>query len=422
MQHVSLLPLILAFVLTALPGTLSAQEWQGTTTVEDGVTHVRNPAEPLYGTDSLVLEEVWRLGGFSDVDEEFFGVIIDIMIDEQNNVYLVDLQLSEVKVFDETGSFVTGIGREGEGPGEFRRPIGVTRIPDGRLGVLQAWPSKLVLFDENGEPAGEQPFKADGVGFGGMRKVRLAGDKLAVLYNFGNPGDDGYSQSTVLGFMDAEGNVTTQLRKGEVKMDYANSLCVEKEWYGFDGCWNTSATGWTAARDDYTDYAITVWTPDGDVDRVIHRKYPDHPRTGEEIQKIKDRWAASLVRWVPNPTFDIEKNWNPVEDLSVRPDGSLWVRTSRGKWDLGDGEMVRYDVFDAQGRYLQEVVLHADFDPVNDGLFLDDSYVFVVTDLVSASAAFQGGGTEDDDEDLDEEPTPMEIICYRVNLEGVASK
>lgn len=43
-----------------------------------------------------------------------------------------------------------------------------------------------------------------------------------------------------------------------------------------------------------------------------------------------------------------------------------------------------------------------------------------MTDLVSASAAMMGGGEED--EDIEEDPEPMSVICYRLEYGSVASR
>jgi hypothetical protein len=373
----------------------------------------------MYGRETLKLTEVWRIGGDSMADEEFFGVITDIDVDDDNLVYLTDVQLAEVRVFDETGSYVTTIGREGEGPGEFRRPTGTTFLPDGRIGVTQPFPSKMVLFTPDGEPAGDLPFEPEGKGFSSLGRSALCGDNIAAVFRFGNPSESGFTQNAVLAFVSPEGKVVKRLREADVTMEYANSLCVERDWNNFANCWSAAPQGMVAVRDSYVDYAFSIYDAEGNR-TVVTREYSDLPRTDDERKTIEKRWAAGIARWVPNPTFEIEKNWNPIEDLHARRDGTVWVRTTRGKWDLADGEMARLDVFDADGRYLYEAVLQGDFDPENDGLFFDDDHIFVVTDLVSASMAFGGGDAAD--EEMEEDPEPMSVICYRVDLQAVAAR
>ena len=118
----ALTALAVSMVMLVTHATTVAAEWSGRETTKDGAIHVENPAQPSNGAQTVSLEELWRLGGETDSDEEFFGVISQIATDPSGNVYLLDQQLNEVKIFAADGSYVRTIGREGEGPGEFRNP------------------------------------------------------------------------------------------------------------------------------------------------------------------------------------------------------------------------------------------------------------------------------------------------------------
>jgi hypothetical protein len=120
----------------------------------DSDTVVENAATPTQAPTSIRLEELWRVGD-GDAPEELFGVIQRVTADAEGNVYLLDRQLSEVRVFDKDGNYPRTIGREGEGPGEFRRPSDMFFLPDGRLAILQVFPPRIVLLKRNGTPVGE---------------------------------------------------------------------------------------------------------------------------------------------------------------------------------------------------------------------------------------------------------------------------
>lgn len=252
-------------------------------------------------------------------------------------VFLLDQQLSEVKVFDSAGQWLRTMGREGEGPGEFRGPVDLALLPGGQVGVLQ-------------EP--------------------MASERSS--------------------------------------MSLSNSLCVEDEWNGFGRCWAAAGDGTVYTRPEFTKYEVHSYGPDG-ARTVIHREYAPHARTDEEIQRVEDNWARAIARWVREPRFEIEPQWNPIESLHPRPRGEIWVRHSRGARDLPEGVMARLDHFAADGRYLQEIVLEGEFDSERDGLFVRGDLLFVVTDLQAAQRSLWGGGGE---ADLDVEP--LSVICYEL--------
>ena len=64
----------------------AAADWSGTIRVdENGVTHVDNPAAPIESPSEVSLDAAWTIGGDTDNDDEFFGVINQIRLDGDGN-------------------------------------------------------------------------------------------------------------------------------------------------------------------------------------------------------------------------------------------------------------------------------------------------------------------------------------------------
>ena len=103
----------------------------------------------------------------------------------------------------------------------------------------------------------------------------------------------------------------------------------------------------------------------------------------------------------------------------MRDDGSIWVLSSRGSRDRPSGSLGIFDVYDAEGRFVREVTLMGQGNPREDAYFFDADRVYVVTGFLNAAIAAQGGGTVESEEE-EEEPTPMEIICYRIDSPVIA--
>ncbi len=379
-----------------------------------GQEQVMNPAKTAKGPETLELKELWRVGGYDDEDV-LFGVITDIIADRDGNFYLLDSQLNEVQVYSPGGEYLRTIGREGEGPGEFRGAFNLLLLPNGNIGVLQAFPSKIIGLTPDGDPADdfELPEREDDVGFRFLLQARNAGDQLAVVYGFNQPSESGFTQHNVLSLFGPDGDNERRLYTQDSTMNAADPMIAEIEWDSFRNRWTSGPDGRVYSGVDYGEYKINVWNSDGKLSHVINREYPAHKRTDEESQRILDIYKG-FTRQIPIPNikYEIEADWNPIQAINARDDGTLWVQTSRGSWGIPEGEIGRWDVFDKDGKLARQVILKGQGDPQKDGYFFVKDRLFVVTDWLDALMALQGGAGAV--EEMDEEAEPMEIICYQL--------
>ena len=103
----SLLLMLMLFLLTAV--LVHAKDWEGKILTIDGIVHVQNPETPAGGERILEPERLWMIGGDSDADEEMFGAITKILVDDDGNTYLLDSQIMQVKVFSPEGKFLRSL-------------------------------------------------------------------------------------------------------------------------------------------------------------------------------------------------------------------------------------------------------------------------------------------------------------------------
>ena len=62
----------------------------------------------------------WQRGKLVGEDPySMFGRVWDVEIDQEGNVLVLDFINQEIRVFDRSGTFLTTVGHQGEGPGEF---------------------------------------------------------------------------------------------------------------------------------------------------------------------------------------------------------------------------------------------------------------------------------------------------------------
>ena len=90
---------------------------------------------PAQQPDTLRLPLRWEITETSHAVAESLGVLTGIAVDRNGTVYVSDRGASKIWVFDSLGRSQRGIGRKGQGPGEFQSPTGIAVGPDGRLWV-----------------------------------------------------------------------------------------------------------------------------------------------------------------------------------------------------------------------------------------------------------------------------------------------
>ena len=81
------------------------------------------------------------------------GDIRDLVVDNQGSIYVFDRLNKAIFVYDHAGNFVRRVGRDGEGPGEFRMPATMGWLGD-TLWVADPRLARITLFTRAGEVRG----------------------------------------------------------------------------------------------------------------------------------------------------------------------------------------------------------------------------------------------------------------------------
>jgi hypothetical protein len=374
-----------------------------------------NPKEALANPVTITLQELWRIGGDSDSDEEFFGVINQVTTDPAGNVYVLDRQLSEVKVFSPDGQYLRTIGREGEGPGEFRQALDMFFLPNGNLGVLQLAPGRIVMLSPEGEPMGDHPLPVDESG-GTITLIagQRMGENLLLVVNENTPHEGRVDITRALVLVDSNGAEKRRLLSSKRELEFVNFLLDETVWRTFDNRWRVAPNGELYAVGQYLDYEITVWDPEGNQKRVIRREYDHWDRTQEQKDDMYDIFDALLQNQLPEYTIKVSDHDPDISNIYPREDGTLWVLTSHGSRGRPEGSLGVFDVFDSDGRFVQTLTLMGEGEPIADGYFFLGDRLIVVTDLLEADIASRGGRVDGDEEE--EEPEPIAVICYKLDV------
>jgi outer membrane protein assembly factor BamB len=82
-----------------------------------------------------------------ELENIIFNLLINIATDSNNNIYVLDSEEKVIYAFNEAGIYQKSIGRAGQGPGEFQRPVSIYSDPKDMIYILDAGNRRVEIFD-----------------------------------------------------------------------------------------------------------------------------------------------------------------------------------------------------------------------------------------------------------------------------------
>jgi hypothetical protein len=203
--------LILLFCLSQFPA------FAGEVVTVDGIPHIQNTSIPSGGHRTVQLEELWRIGG--EDDDVFFGLITQVLNDEDGNIYILDSQLCDVQVYSPDGEHLKTLFRQGEGPGEVTRARNLALLGDGTVGVIREFPGTMVRVDRDNNPAANiEIHKAGQQGFMIVDGCFAGGSTLVISGTHSQQTEGGIQgRNNFLGIFSMEGDEMARL-PGSLRM------------------------------------------------------------------------------------------------------------------------------------------------------------------------------------------------------------
>lgn len=374
---------------------------------------VQNGAKPAKGVRTARLTEVWRRGG--EADDVFFGAASSIKTGPGGQVLVLDTRLSEVKVLDAAGELVRTVGREGDGPGEARRPGDMFVAGDGSLCLLQGFPGRIVKVKADGTPAGEAKYGTGTPGSGQFSVLirgleHPAGMVLAgISMTFGNSSVS--NQEYFLSICGPDGSRRQQLLTKSSTVDYADFVLDEM---AMDFVWQRLASapdGRIFVAPERNEYRVSVYGNDGQPVREITRAYQSPARTPELKEQARQILEAIGANYPTRPKrLQVEATAPAVAGMWVTADGRLWVLTGDEQPGRPKGTWCQLDVFAPDGTFEEQIALPGGHDPRQDALFvLPDRRLVVVTGALDSFLSQQAVASGDKAAGSD-----LEIVCYRL--------
>jgi hypothetical protein len=319
-------------------------------------------SEPL----RLDLSPLWQQRADADW---ISGQIVDVTQHPEGAYLLLDQQLSRVHVLDERGDLLRSIGREGEGPGEFRRAASIFSDVDGSIVVVQSVPIRLVRFTLEGEPVDDLPFDDGLAGFRALATMVATSSALVFEELQTSFGAGAVINTTRLVHFDRRSRERSVIAEHVHAIRTDAGVVHEREISHLLGQWALTTDGAIVHVADFADHrARRVPLDGGRVVEFERAGYEPVVRDDATLQRLVEQHASRRDRLAPRGRLRFEPS--PVAPALVavfaREDGSVWLQRGPETIDTAAPRpAIVFDHFDAAARFLGEVWVHGDVD-LND--------------------------------------------------------
>ncbi|MCK4824963.1 6-bladed beta-propeller [bacterium] len=308
-------------------------EWKGQIKTVDGVTILENPKTPMYEQPVLILSADLRIGEEESRPDYLFFRVSSIAIDREENIYVTDEGEKHIKVFNREGVHLRTIGRPGQGPGEIGHPSEIFITMNNELTVTDLRRRELHSLSNEGRYLGSKKFNT-------VFPLEIARDSKGYYYVMNWMREPG-SRSTGFDLLtfDSSLEIVSTLVKVEISpqtqredFDQIPEFAIRKDdclVFGYSGS-----------------YTFKILSPDGEVMRIIKKKYNMIPIPDEVKKMARER--------DPNLTMEFPKYYRPFFNFFLDDSGRLFVLTH------GDNvaeSIYNCDVFDPEGRFICKIPL-----------------------------------------------------------------
>jgi hypothetical protein len=334
--------LLLAMFFTMECGS-EKQGWNGTFETENGVTIVKNPKEPMYSEPVVELTEDLLIKGSGEIEEQMFQSINMLDVDAKGNMYILDEQAGNIKVFDSSGKFVKNIGRKGQGPGEFGLPISLFLSLQGQIIVNDMGQRKIHYFDLEGNYLEEFSIADRFLFFGPM--VTSGGD-LIVSYTIPQEKPITVLQKLDPAFQSILTFTSLPLDTPPVLNIFVARSLSSLRWsktYADEIIWGDIKN---------PEYFINFHDLDGKLRKKITREFDPISITAQDRERLMEETFGDN----PADQWDIQfpENYPPFSGFSIDDLGHIFVKRYEKETHEEGG---LYDIFDAEGRYIAKMRL-----------------------------------------------------------------
>jgi hypothetical protein len=277
------------------------------------------------------------------------------LVDNNENIYFIELLDQVIKVFNSDGIFIKTIGAKGSGPGEFQNIASLAITEDGTLLVMDQKLRRTSLFDTSGRFLRSFQWRASCFGliivknssyivsdidysnngpFAEMyiKEVDFNGNEIRFPGNFTAP----------VGKIIREGNYSHHIIPPVITMSVFVGDPNRRIFYH---CVTNK-------------YIIEVYNTSGKLLKKIDRPYNPVPFSENDAKEYRANYRNLGSEYFKKAVeeMDMPKVKSIVEGMYTDDEGKLWIKTNKKQED-NKKSLTAFDVFDSDGNYFAKVWL-----------------------------------------------------------------
>ncbi len=327
----------------------------------DDVVVISNPKTPAHKM-RIVFKEELSIGEFEGDENYMFGGNINFNTDDEGNFYVSDADNHRIQKYNPEGKYLLTIGREGQGPGEFRG-LSIPRFDkDNNLYITDGSNRRISFFDRNGNYLKQMRMQE--------RHNNLhINSKGLIIATKSSQSEEGNIMKSIAtyGLFDDEFNMVKEIYKDEIEMPRlagADESSIAKFLtHALSEFVFRPFVRYALANNDfiylgYPDkYEINIYSSEGKMARKITRDYDFLPVSKKDEEYFIEIISNSDDFSNPLITENLKKKvfqelkfpkYKPAyQALALMENGWLAVII-----ESIDGEYTLFDIFDQEGRYI----------------------------------------------------------------------
>lgn len=271
-----------------------------------------------------------------------FGMPRALDFTSQGNIIVGDISRMKLTMYSPDGTFICGGGSEGQGPGEYTAPSGISPTLSGGIMVADAMGGKLIFYDSllkySHELTGFIPYPPS------SPEMLEDGSIVGTRFIFDQEG--GSLCNTLGRWESGETELSLSYLERTSDFDQQDPRKVFRET-GISYC--VLQDGRVIASPLSTEeYVIICYDTEGEIEWEIHPPFERHRRSEEDIEAEREMMRASMRRNGRNPSFvdqmELQEWANAVTGLYGQQD-RIWARRGGCLEPL-------FDIYSTNGEYL----------------------------------------------------------------------